>query len=183
MSFSRDSKTSLWCSSEARKTAVGVGMKDAWEQQRSVVYLEEMSQVVGNVRSLVWCSLGILKLLFRRLWRTPEYGIMSMHPTVYWVNSPKGLHWCWWGSTNPSTILAVRYPIYLVLFIIWLNIVDCGDYVIVTNSIKVKVSGKKEQQLLFRKHSMFPGGLKETPYKDMKRRHPEEVRFISYSPR
>ena len=59
-------------------------------------------------------------------------------------------------------------------------IVDCGDYVIVTNSIKVKVTGKKEQQLLFRKHSMFPGGLKETPYKDMKRRHPEEVRLMPY---
>ena len=59
-------------------------------------------------------------------------------------------------------------------------IVDCGDYVIVTNSIKVKVTGKKEQQLLFRKHSMFPGGLKETPYKDMKKKHPEEVRFMSY---
>ena len=57
------------------------------------------------------------------------------------------------------------------------NIVDCGDYVIVTNSIKVKVTGQKEQQFLFRKHSMFPGGLKETPYKEMKKRHPEEVRF------
>ena len=78
--------------------------------------------------------------------------------------------------------LAVRYHIYLDLFIyssdsFFGNVVDCGDYVIVTNSIKVKVSGKKEQQLLFRKHSMFPGGLKETPYKDMKKRHPEEVRF------
>jgi Ribosomal protein L13 len=81
-------------------------------------------------------------------------------------------------------ILAVRYHIYLNPFIHYSsgslsgNIVDCGDYVIVTNSIKVKVSGKKEQQFLFRKHSMFPGGLKETPYKDMKKRHPEEVRFI-----
>ena len=50
---------------------------------------------------------------------------------------------------------------------------------IVTNSIKVRVTGKKEEQVLFRKHSMFPGGLKETPYKDMKKRHPEEVRFMS----
>ena len=32
MSFNRDSKTSLCRSSEARKTAVGVGIKDAWEQ-------------------------------------------------------------------------------------------------------------------------------------------------------
>jgi len=53
--------------------------------------------------------------------------------------------------------------------------VDCGDYVIVTNSRKVKTTGRKEEQLLFRKHSMFPGGLKETPYKDMKDKHPEEI--------
>jgi large subunit ribosomal protein L13 len=59
--------------------------------------------------------------------------------------------------------------------------VDCGDYVIVTNSRQVKTTGRKEEQLLFRKHSMFPGGLKETPYKDMKARHPEEVYFMFYS--
>jgi large subunit ribosomal protein L13 len=54
-------------------------------------------------------------------------------------------------------------------------LVDCGDYVIVTNSRSVKVTGRKDEQLLYRKHSMFPGGLKETPYKDMKSRKPDEV--------
>ncbi|KAF8967464.1 50S ribosomal protein L13 [Flammula alnicola] len=53
--------------------------------------------------------------------------------------------------------------------------VDCGDYVIVTNSRRVKVTGRKEEQLLFRKHSMFPGGLKETPYKAMKDKNPDEI--------
>jgi len=53
--------------------------------------------------------------------------------------------------------------------------VDCGDYVIVTNSRNVKVTGKKDEQLLYRKHSMYPGGLKETPYKDMKQRNPDEI--------
>jgi len=53
--------------------------------------------------------------------------------------------------------------------------VDCGDYVIVTNSRQIKVTGRKEEQLLFRKHSMFPGGLKETPYKVMKAKNPDEV--------
>lgn len=56
--------------------------------------------------------------------------------------------------------------------------VDCGDYVIVTNSRRVKVTGRKEEQLLFRKHSMFPGGLKETPYKAMKTKNPDEVRVV-----
>ncbi|KAF9476717.1 ribosomal protein L13, partial [Pholiota conissans] len=53
--------------------------------------------------------------------------------------------------------------------------IDCGDYVVVTHSRRVKVTGRKEEQLLFRKHSMFPGGLKETPYKAMKAKNPDEI--------
>lgn len=60
-------------------------------------------------------------------------------------------------------------------------VVDCGDYVIVTNSRSVKVTGRKEEQLLFRKHSMFPGGLKETPYKAMKKKNPDEVRGFAFN--
>lgn len=58
--------------------------------------------------------------------------------------------------------------------------VDCGDYVVVTNARSIKVTGKKEEQLLYRKHTMFPGGLKETPYKVMKEKRPEEVRSACY---
>lgn len=53
---------------------------------------------------------------------------------------------------------------------------DCGDYVIVTNAKKVKVSGRKEEQILYRKHTMYPGGLKEIKYKEMMNRKPDEVR-------
>lgn len=58
--------------------------------------------------------------------------------------------------------------------------VDCGDYVVVSNAKQVVVTGRKEDQLLYRKHSMFPGGLKETPYKVMKERKPDEVRQVIY---
>jgi large subunit ribosomal protein L13 len=53
---------------------------------------------------------------------------------------------------------------------------DCGDYVVVTNAKRIKVSGRKEDQVLYRKHTMFPGGLKEIKYKDMMKRKPDEVR-------
>ncbi|KAK0443929.1 ribosomal protein L13 domain-containing protein [Desarmillaria tabescens] len=53
--------------------------------------------------------------------------------------------------------------------------VDCGDYVVITNCLKVKVTGRKPEQFLYRKHSMYPGGLKETPYKDMMVKKPEEI--------
>lgn len=46
---------------------------------------------------------------------------------------------------------------------------------VVTNAKRVKVSGRKEDQLLYRKHTMYPGGLKEIKYKEMMRRKPDEV--------
>ena len=56
---------------------------------------------------------------------------------------------------------------------------DCGDYVVVTNAKNIKVTGKKAQQLVYRHHTMYPGGLKEIQYKDMMRRKPDEVRNMS----
>ncbi|KAJ3996152.1 ribosomal protein L13 domain-containing protein [Lentinula boryana] len=53
--------------------------------------------------------------------------------------------------------------------------VDCGDYVIVTNCKKIHVSGRKEQEILYRKHTMYPGGLQETPFSDMMKKKPEEI--------
>lgn len=55
------------------------------------------------------------------------------------------------------------------------GVVDCGDYVIVSNARKIKVTGKKAEQLVYRHHTMFPGGLKEIKYKDMMARKPDEV--------
>ena len=47
---------------------------------------------------------------------------------------------------------------------------------VVTNAKDIKVTGRKEEQLVYRKHTMFPGGLKETPDKVMQKKRPEEVR-------
>ncbi|KZT70287.1 60S ribosomal protein L23 [Daedalea quercina L-15889] len=52
---------------------------------------------------------------------------------------------------------------------------DCGDYVVITNARKVKVTGSKAEQVLYRHHTMFPGGLKEIPYKTMMQRKPDEI--------
>ncbi|KAG6330881.1 hypothetical protein ID866_8206 [Astraeus odoratus] len=53
--------------------------------------------------------------------------------------------------------------------------IDCGDYVVVTNARNIKVSGRKEEQLLYRKHTMFPGGLKEEKYEDVMEKKPHEI--------
>ena len=47
-----------------------------------------------------------------------------------------------------------------------------------TNARHIKVTGKKAQQLVYRHHTMYPGGLKEIQYKDMMRRKPDEVRSM-----
>jgi len=52
---------------------------------------------------------------------------------------------------------------------------DTGDYVIIINADKVKLTGKKENQKVYYRHSGYPGGIKEIPYKRMKDAHPERV--------
>lgn len=52
---------------------------------------------------------------------------------------------------------------------------DTGDYVIVVNAEKVKVTGKKLSQKIYYRHSGYVGGLKETTLKDMLKKHPERV--------
>ncbi len=53
--------------------------------------------------------------------------------------------------------------------------VDCGDFVVVVNADKVKMTGKKLDQKMYTTHSGYLGGLKETPYKDVMKTHPERV--------
>ncbi len=53
--------------------------------------------------------------------------------------------------------------------------VDCGDFVIVINADKVRVTGKKLNQKVYHRHSGYPGGLKERTLKWMLENKPEEV--------
>jgi large subunit ribosomal protein L13 len=49
---------------------------------------------------------------------------------------------------------------------------DTGDFVVVINADKVKVTGAKPQQKFYYHHSQYPGGLRSTPFADMIRKHP-----------
>ena len=53
--------------------------------------------------------------------------------------------------------------------------VDTGDYVIVVNAAKVTVTGRKMDQKLYRTHSEYVGGLKETTLREMMAKKPERV--------
>lgn len=50
--------------------------------------------------------------------------------------------------------------------------VDTGDFVVVINAGKIKVSGKKETDKIYYHHTQFPGGLRSISFKDMMERYP-----------
>lgn len=52
---------------------------------------------------------------------------------------------------------------------------DMGDFVVVINAEKVEVTGKKDQQKLYRRHSGYPGGYKERTFKQVMDVHPERI--------
>jgi large subunit ribosomal protein L13 len=53
---------------------------------------------------------------------------------------------------------------------------DTGDHVIVVNAAKVKLTGQKEEQKLYRRHSGYPGGLTETSARKVRETRP--VRMV-----
>ena len=53
--------------------------------------------------------------------------------------------------------------------------VDGGDFVVVINAEKVKVTGKKSDQKKYYKHSLYPGGLKEKSFKEVLESSPERI--------
>jgi len=53
--------------------------------------------------------------------------------------------------------------------------VDCGDFVIVINADKVKLTGRKMQQKMYYRHSGYIGGLKEINAEKLLQKKPEDV--------
>lgn len=53
--------------------------------------------------------------------------------------------------------------------------IDTGDYVIVINAEKIKVTGKKLDQKIYYRHSEYVGGMKETTLREMLAKKPEKV--------
>jgi large subunit ribosomal protein L13 len=53
--------------------------------------------------------------------------------------------------------------------------VDNGDFVIVINAEKIKVTGKKETQKFYYRHSNYPGGFRAVSLRDQRQNHPERI--------
>jgi len=57
----------------------------------------------------------------------------------------------------------------------YIDFMDSGDFVIVINAEKIKVTGKKTEQKKYYSHSGYPGGLKEKTLKELLEKKPEDV--------
>jgi large subunit ribosomal protein L13 len=53
--------------------------------------------------------------------------------------------------------------------------VDTGDYVVVVNAEKVRVSGNKSAAKTYYRHTGFPGGIRETSFQRLQETHPERI--------
>ena len=58
---------------------------------------------------------------------------------------------------------------------IYTPFIDVGDFVIVVNAAKVKLTGRKEDQKIYRQHSGYEGGLREERARLVRQRHPERL--------
>jgi large subunit ribosomal protein L13 len=53
--------------------------------------------------------------------------------------------------------------------------VDTGDFIVVVNASKIRVTGKKALDKKYYRHTGYPGGIRETNFAKLQARHPERV--------
>lgn len=53
--------------------------------------------------------------------------------------------------------------------------VDTGDYIVVINAEKVALTGRKAEAKKYHRHTGYPGGIRETSFREMNENHPERV--------
>lgn len=57
--------------------------------------------------------------------------------------------------------------------------VDTGDFVVIINASKIRLTGKKLKQKIYYRHSGYPGGLKETSAQEMLQKTPERMIMLA----
>lgn len=72
-------------------------------------------------------------------------------------------------STNIANLLMGKSKPYFV------RNLDCGDFVVVINARNIKVTGNKETQKNYYRHSGYPGGLKSETLSELRARKPEDI--------
>lgn len=72
-------------------------------------------------------------------------------------------------ATRVATILMGKHkPTYTPY-------IDMGDYVVVINAEKIRLTGNKEQEKIYQRYSGYQGGRKEIPYADFRKKHADDI--------
>ena len=95
----------------------------------------------------------------------PKRGDREAH---WWVVDAEGLTLGRLASEVASRLRGKHKPMFTPYL-------DTGDHVIVINAEKVTLTGRKLEQKMYRKHSGYPGGLKETVAGKLIERYPERL--------
>lgn len=53
--------------------------------------------------------------------------------------------------------------------------VDCGDYIVITNVEKIRVTGNKNKKKIYYHHTGYPGGIKDTTFEKLQEKKPEMI--------
>jgi large subunit ribosomal protein L13 len=64
---------------------------------------------------------------------------------------------------------------------IWVPSLDTGDHVVIINAAQVKLTGGKENEKVYRRHTGYPGGLIETKARKMRQTRPERMLELAIS--
>lgn len=100
--------------------------------------------------------------------------------TKTFITTPKDIQQGWWVvDAEGQTLgrLASKIAPYLTgkNKPIYVPNLDTGDFVVVVNASKIRVTGKKMKDKMYYHHSGYPGGLKATPLAEVLEKHPERV--------
>lgn len=57
--------------------------------------------------------------------------------------------------------------------------VDTGDFIVVVNAAKIRVTGRKAQRKTYYRHTTFPGGIRQTNFADLQAKHPTRALEIA----
>ena len=50
--------------------------------------------------------------------------------------------------------------------------VDTGDFIVVVNAAKIRVTGRKAERKVYHRHTGYPGGIRQTTFEDLQAKHP-----------
>jgi len=87
---------------------------------------------------------------------------------AWWVVDASGMTLGRLSTVVASHLAGKHKPVYT-------RYEDTGDHVVVVNAEKIKLSGRKWTEKLYRHHSLYPGGLKEVAARKLMQTHPERL--------